>query len=542
MWGEASRSSQGKKDALGVVSNSQEDDISVFTEKSRKFDEADAQFRALVDSLAAYKTAIMTATECGVAVATQMDKFFVPRDGEQKQLVTKFLDAQISIRAKWLSDSEKVFDADVLAPIKSRVDEIPKVRDYIKQRAAALTEMQKRQKKFQSERKKDGSRLREKQRRLKEISDRYAMFHDEVIQRFNYIDRNLGTFVTSPLRSLVSVTADVSKSTVDSLSEVEKLVAETPQITKELSPAAPMASLTDVAGGIVDVETWDDSYAFEDDDDDDDDDEEQDPEDLETDSASARASGRRPPRGRVRSADAIAKGPNALSSGLDAFNLDLPPASSPRRGRSASSTPADGTAVYSPTFPLPVAPNSNVLQRETAGGPGSSSGRNSQLGQEPYYLPSVGTSAASSASTENIGIESSRISSIQTDPSQRRRRRDGKGSGDTVGSGENLVKSEVLMRLVGVYEFVPQESNELEIHVGDVVEVNSKNDSGWWCGQCGKSKGYFPRNYTRELTDQEELEYLAERRRRRRQGHRRQDSQDSRRSGHTASHSSAMAV
>lgn len=538
MWTEASmRTSHGRKDALGVESG----DEALFAEKARRFDDADNSFRLLVQSLAAYKTAILKATECGVAVATHMEKFFHSPDKEKNQLVSKFLDAQLAIRSKWLTESEKSFDADVVAPIKSRLDEIPKVRDYIKQRSAALAEMQKRQKKLQSERKRDGPRLRDKQRRLKEISDRYAMFHDEVIQRFNYIDRNMGAFVTAPLRSLVSVMADVAKSSVESLEHVVKLVAVTPPITKELAPSAPMTTLTDIAGGIVDHETWDDAYAFEDDDDDDDDERDNlDVDENDTDSASARASGRRPPRGRVRSAEAAPKA--ASLTGLDSAlpTLDLSQAKSPRRGRSASSAPADATTVQSPKFPFGLTSTvSGTLQRETAAAPGSLSTRGATSVHESYFLPSVGTSAASSTSTENVNLETGlRGPGKQGESFQRRRRRDAKGSGDTVGSGESVVRQEVLQRLIAMYDFSPRESNELEIRKGDIIEVSSRNDSGWWHGRCGRDTGYFPRNYTRDLTEEEQLEYMAERRRRRRRGHRRQDSHESKRSGQTAPHSS----
>ena len=520
-------------------------DEAIFADKARKFDDADASFRALVESLAAYKTAVLRVAECGVTVAANMQRFFGSPSSHHNHLVATFLDAQIAVRAKWLSESEKSFDANVLAPIKSRLDEIPKVRDYIKQRSAALAEMQKRQKKLQTERKRDGTRLRDKQRRLKEISDRYAMFHDEVIQRFNYIERNMGSFVTAPLRSLVLVLADQATATVDTLDNLVKLVEKTPPITTELSPAAPMTSLTDIAGGIVDKETWDDSYAFEDDGDDEDDDERDHPEldDLESETTSARASGRRPPRdaarGRVRSAEAVPKGPATSISALDTgLTLDLSLATSPRRGRSASSAHIDGAAAFSPTLSLPL-PASGVgpLQRENTTPAGSQSGRGAVHGLEPYFLPSIGTSAASSTSTtENVSPDAGLRSSAQSqDPFQRRRHREGKGSRDTVSSGEAPVRQEVLMRLLAIYDFVPRESNELEIHIGDVIEVSSKNESGWWCGRLGKSTGYFPRNYTRQLSEQEELEYLAERRRRRRRGHRRHQSNESHRSGRSAS-------
>lgn len=515
-----------------------------FADKLRRFDAADKSFRHLVESLAAYKTALVRAAECGVTVAIQMDAFFTtPRDRDRKQLASKFLDSQTAIRAKWLGEAEKTFDADVLAPIKSRLDEIPKVRDYIKARGENLAAKQKLQKKLQSERKRDGSRMRDKRRRLDEISQRFDMFHDEVIQRFDYIDRNMGTFVTAPLRSLISVMSEVAGSTAETLEEVSKLVAETPPITKELSPSAPMTTLADEAGGIVDQEAWDDSYTFEDDDDEGNFEREMD--DADTDSTGARASARRPPRGRVQSADAVSKAPNVSLSGIDtSLGLDLASATSPRHGRTAISTPTDGTTVYSPTFSLPLASSlSGGPQRDSNGAPGSVSGRTSHHGHEPYYLPSVGTSAASSTSTENINSGTGlRGSSSVMESIQRRHRRDGKASGDTIESTDQNSKNEVLMRLIAIYDYFPQESNELEMHVGDVIEVSFKNESGWWCGRCGKSKGFFPRNYTRELTEQEELDYLAERRRRKRRGHRRQESHESRRSGQTASQSSVAVL
>lgn len=544
MWGD------GRASGGSVKKDSEDDDEVVYREKHEKFRQADEEFRELVRKLTAYKAAVMNAAESGVAVAEQMDRFFACK-GEgpaQRELATKFLDAQSTVRAKWVGDIEKRFDEEVLGPVKSRVDELPKVRDYIKQRSAAKAEMQKRKKKMiqsapnRTATKREGPRLRDKHRRLQEITDRYAMFHDEVMQRFNYIERNMGNFVTGPLRSLVSILSDFSTSTVSSLDEVERLVADAPPMTRELSPAPGVDRLAGTTGGVVDQEAWDDAYAFDDEDDEDDDFE------IESVGTATRASGRRPPHGRVQSADSVPRsGPSgAAANDGGSSNHDPSSPTSPRKGRSVTSMPVNGS---SSTFPTAV------LQRDTpalssVAGSSSSAGRaaaaqQQHIGQDPFGLNSVGTSAASSASTDNVVSEhgSRAHTSLTAEPYDRRaaRQREGKSSGDTVGSAELSSRGDVLMRLVALYDFTPKEANEIELRKGDIIEVSTKSDSGWWRGRCRRTTGYFPQNYTRELTDEEEIEYLNEKRRRKRQGHRRQGSRDMRRSGRSASQPSLAA-
>lgn len=517
---------------MSLAQPQQQHDETLFAEKTRKFEDADSSFRALVASLNEYKAAMICLLQCGVKVATNMDSFFAHHDRPHKDVSASFLDTQRAVQAKWLEHAESHFDDDVIAPIQSRIDEIPAVRNYMKHRSDALVEMQKRQKKLHTDRKKDGNRFREKQRVLRDCSDRYAMFHDEVVKRFNYIDRNMGTFVTAPLRSLVTTMADVSNTAVESLSNVVKMISETPPITRDISPIPPI-SLNDAPGGIIDREIWDDSFKSDNSDDELNDD------DCETDSTSAPATSvansnninaRRPPR--VRSADPVAKGTESSTGVESTLTSDVSQIMRPRRGRSASSAPPESLV----TLPANLTANSLLsAQREPLGGPSSLSGRACHLGE---YFPIVTTPAASSTSTDNNLLDraASRPPSYAgSTASERRRKRDGKGSIDTVGSAESLGRNEVLMRLIAKYDFTPAEANELELRVGDIIEVNVKSVSGWWCGQCGKSKGYFPENYTRPLSEEEELVFLAEKeRRRRRRGHRREESHDSRRSGQTS--------
>lgn len=513
----------------------QHDDERLFAEKAQKFEEADASFRNLVESLTEYRGAILRAAECGVVVATNMEKFFAVHDRPHNEVAAKFLEAQKSIRSKWLSDAEKIFDAEVVAPIKSCVDEIPKVRKFIKDRSTALTDMQKRQKRLQAERKRNGSRFNNKQRKCKEVSDQYTMFNDEVIKRFNYIERNMGTFVTPPLRSLVSLMSEVSKATVESLGDVVKIVAEAPLITKDLSPGPPM-TLQDSTGGVVDIETWDESFEVKDDGADDGADTEHDTEDGDFDSVVATSASSQMKRStmRVRSAEVITGRPSCSVAGLE-LPFDTSLMTSPRRGRSASSAPAESLSAFTGSLLPSFVTNPVKGQRESGAGPGSSSGHASQSDFQAM-IAANGFSAASSTSTDNMTDRVTAHSQMHAGLRQRRDV-DGKGSTDTVYSGESLGRNEVLIRLVAMYDFAPRESNELELHKGNVIEVISKNESGWWCGQSGRSRGYFPHNYTRQLTEKEEYDYLVEKERsRKRRGHRRLESTDSRRSGQASTH------
>lgn len=523
-------------DHMAATFPQQQHDESLFAEKVRRFNQADQTFRNLLDSLSEYKSAIYNVAETGVKVAQNMHAFFPNADTQHKDVAENFVRVQSQVLHKFTEDALKSFDADVLAPIKSRVDEIPAVRSIMKQRQDALVDMQRRQKKLHSERKKDGARLRDKQRKFKDSTDRYAMFHDDVIKRFNYIERNMANFVTAPFRSLVTIVSQLMKSSIVTLDDVVKLLAEAPPMTKELSPAAPVALNDSSTSGIV-LERWDNDFeddAVQHDDRDDYDDQDT---DFDTDSTSARgapsitpmsvAKSSRPPRSRVKSADQVPKSPDALST-LDAAINELNINRSPRRGRSASSAPAE-------TFSALIPSTANT-QRDSNGmnpGAGSSSGRGSLVGDHLNYNVIAISGASSTASTENINSDRL-ISNTQTyfGSYQRRRLRDGKASLDTVESNDSIGRGDVLMRVVAVYDFAPQEVNELEMHERDVIEVTSKYDGGWWYGKNEKSAGYFPRNYTRELTTQEELDYLEEReKRKKRRGQRGQDSIDPRRHG-----------
>ncbi|KIY72491.1 ras GEF [Cylindrobasidium torrendii FP15055 ss-10] len=60
-----------------------------------------------------------------------------------------------------------------------------------------------------------------------------------------------------------------------------------------------------------------------------------------------------------------------------------------------------------------------------------------------------------------------------------------------------------------LYDYTAQDSSALSFHIGDIIEVFSQQDSGWWDGFLGEERGWFPSNYVQVIPD-EEAEALLE--------------------------------
>ncbi|CAF0812216.1 unnamed protein product [Adineta steineri] len=57
-----------------------------------------------------------------------------------------------------------------------------------------------------------------------------------------------------------------------------------------------------------------------------------------------------------------------------------------------------------------------------------------------------------------------------------------------------------------LYDYTPQNPDELEIHVGDIINIIEMCDDGWYCGMMEKENqgetmefGTFPGNYVKLL-------------------------------------------
>lgn len=59
-------------------------------------------------------------------------------------------------------------------------------------------------------------------------------------------------------------------------------------------------------------------------------------------------------------------------------------------------------------------------------------------------------------------------------------------------------------RCKAAFSYVPQHEDELELKIGDVIEIISEVEEGWWEGVLNGKTGMFPSNFTKEiLTDSE---------------------------------------
>ncbi|XP_078069007.1 CD2-associated protein isoform X2 [Mustelus asterias] len=55
-----------------------------------------------------------------------------------------------------------------------------------------------------------------------------------------------------------------------------------------------------------------------------------------------------------------------------------------------------------------------------------------------------------------------------------------------------------------LFDYIPQNEDELEIKTGDVIEVIDEVEEGWWKGTLNEKTGLFPSNFVKELIDQTE--------------------------------------
>ncbi|XP_076188785.1 CD2-associated protein isoform X2 [Aptenodytes patagonicus] len=50
-----------------------------------------------------------------------------------------------------------------------------------------------------------------------------------------------------------------------------------------------------------------------------------------------------------------------------------------------------------------------------------------------------------------------------------------------------------------LFEYIPQNEDELELRLGDVIDINEEVEEGWWSGTLNGKAGLFPSNFVKEL-------------------------------------------
>ncbi|XP_021570487.1 CD2-associated protein [Carlito syrichta] len=63
-----------------------------------------------------------------------------------------------------------------------------------------------------------------------------------------------------------------------------------------------------------------------------------------------------------------------------------------------------------------------------------------------------------------------------------------------------------------LFEYIPQNEDELELKVGDIIDINEEVEEGWWSGTLHNKLGLFPSNFVKELevTDDGEIHEAQE--------------------------------
>uniref|UniRef100_A0A4W4GHF6 SH3 and cysteine rich domain 2 n=1 Tax=Electrophorus electricus TaxID=8005 RepID=A0A4W4GHF6_ELEEL len=63
----------------------------------------------------------------------------------------------------------------------------------------------------------------------------------------------------------------------------------------------------------------------------------------------------------------------------------------------------------------------------------------------------------------------------------------------------SIPKLHTIHTYVALYRFLPQESNDLQLHPGDRVQVTDDSNEEWWKGKSGNKVGFFPANFVQRV-------------------------------------------
>lgn len=57
----------------------------------------------------------------------------------------------------------------------------------------------------------------------------------------------------------------------------------------------------------------------------------------------------------------------------------------------------------------------------------------------------------------------------------------------------------VLCQCRALYEFIGEQSDQLTIRPGEIINVIEKMNDGWWRGEVNDMKGFFPESYVEHI-------------------------------------------
>ncbi|XP_023574949.1 CD2-associated protein [Octodon degus] len=64
---------------------------------------------------------------------------------------------------------------------------------------------------------------------------------------------------------------------------------------------------------------------------------------------------------------------------------------------------------------------------------------------------------------------------------------------------KNIKKKTKKRQCKVLFEYIPQNEDELELKVGDIIDINEEVEEGWWSGTLNHKLGLFPSNFVKEL-------------------------------------------
>ncbi|XP_077018122.1 CD2-associated protein isoform X2 [Tamandua tetradactyla] len=64
---------------------------------------------------------------------------------------------------------------------------------------------------------------------------------------------------------------------------------------------------------------------------------------------------------------------------------------------------------------------------------------------------------------------------------------------------KNIKKKTKKRQCKVLFEYMPQNEDELELKVGDIIDINDEVEEGWWSGTLNNKLGLFPSNFVKEL-------------------------------------------
>lgn len=77
---------------------------------------------------------------------------------------------------------------------------------------------------------------------------------------------------------------------------------------------------------------------------------------------------------------------------------------------------------------------------------------------------------------------------------------------------KNIKKKTKKRQCKVLFEYIPQNEDELELKVGDIIDINEEVEEGWWSGTLNNKLGLFPSNFVKEfeVTDDCETHEMQE--------------------------------